>query len=43
MRQVALRAERDELFRLVREECLGEEPARKLIREIGLQAAQSVH
>ncbi|WP_256054972.1 hypothetical protein [Stutzerimonas stutzeri] len=43
MRQVALRAERDELFRLVREECLGEEPARKLIREIDLQAAQSVH
>lgn len=42
LRQVALRAERDELFRLVRAEHLDEELARKLIREIDLQDAQSV-
>ncbi|QLF94787.1 Na+/H+ antiporter [Pseudomonas sp. ABC1] len=40
LRQVGLRAERDELFRLAREDHLDEDLARRLIREIDLQDAQ---
>jgi len=40
LRLAGLRAERDELFRLVRHKRLGEEQARKLIREIDLLETQ---